>query len=1067
MASSDASLRLQVLGPLRVWRDGVELDAGPPQQAYLLAVLLARAGEPVSISELVDLIWAEDVPASAVNILQKYVGALRRLLEPTLPAREPGSYLQRRGSAYLFVAAPGTLDVVRFRELVEAAEAGVAEQRPAAALDGYLEAVGLWHGPAGDGVAYGSTGMAIFAGLDGEFRHACVAAAELATGLGRPERVLQSLHMAARMAPLHERVQASLIAALAAAGQPAEALSVFRTVRARLAEELGVDPGPALVAAHLRVLERAPAEGMPHEREDMPQERPAAPTTGASTADRLVGRAEELAVVRHAVESALVGSTGLVLVEGEPGVGKTRLLEEAGAEANRRGALVVRGHCLPGDGTPSMWPWAQVIGALLDDVPAAAREDWQAGELGRLVTPRGSGRTTPALPDSGVRFRLFEQAVALVRQVSARRPVVLVVDDLQWADTASLELLGHLMARLPGGTAVIGALRDRAPAPGSELGRMLAAASRLPGHRRIPLGPLGPAEVAELVRRETGQDPGPGATRLIHTRTAGNPFFARELSRFLADGDVLTEATAARTAVPATVRDVVRDRISGLSADARSLLQIAALIGRTVDLALLARTAGLDHQTCLDRLEACEGLGLLEPSPGDPYSFGFPHDLVRESVVETIAPPRAARLHLLVADALEHRAADTELVAERLAHHLWSAGPLADPARTATALVRAGRCAAAKLALEAAARQLHSAARVARTAGLAELELTALSLFTAVDGMRAGYVGSAVDLLERAEHLARGLDREREAADFLFSRWAAYAQGIQLDRAGRLAGQLLVQGETSDDSAVRAYGRYAWGIHQWGVGNIGEAFRYLSRTDWTVLDDLAHQEEDPLRRDLRLLAAGMLAMMTALHGDVDAALAQLATMEAAAGDDPYAITVWAAYSARVAALIGDPARALRAAECGIDADPAFSFGFLGAYQRLARCWARAVTGEDPVGAAAEAQDLIVASLSDPPRSGLATWYGLLGEMWLAAGKLDEADAALDRADSAVETYGQRYAESLLLLLRARVLQARGEPVATLRAVAERAHALSVEREAHLFARRAGELLAELADDTSR
>ncbi|MDX2707722.1 BTAD domain-containing putative transcriptional regulator [Streptomyces sp. PA03-6a] len=422
MVSSDASLRMQVLGPLRVWRDGVELDAGPPQQAYVLAVLLARAGEPVSISELVDLIWAEDVPASAVNILQKYVGALRRLLEPALAAREPGSYLQRRGSAYLFEAAPGTLDVVRFRELVDAAEGGVAEQRPAAALDGYLEAVGLWQGSAGDGVAYGSTGMAIFAGLDDEFHHACVAAAELATRLGRPERVLQSLHMAARMAPLHEKVQASLITALAAAGQPADALSVFRTVRARLAEELGVAPGPALVAAHLRVLERAPAE-------EIPNEQLAAPTTRASTVDCLVGRAEELALARHAVESALAGSTGFVIVEGEPGVGKTRLLEAAGAVANRHGALVVWGRCLEGDGTPSMWPWAQVVGALLNDVPAAEQGEWQAGELGRLVTPRGSGHTTSALPDSGVQFRFFEQAVALIRQVSARRPVVLLVDD--------------------------------------------------------------------------------------------------------------------------------------------------------------------------------------------------------------------------------------------------------------------------------------------------------------------------------------------------------------------------------------------------------------------------------------------------------------------------------------------------------------------------------------------------------------------------------------------------------------------------------------------------------------
>lgn len=100
------------------------------------------------------------------------------------------------------------------------------------------------------------------------------------------------------------------------------------------------------------------------------------------------------------------------------------------------------------------------------------------------------------------------------------------------------------------------------------------------------------------------------------------------------------------------------------------------------------------------------------------------------------------------------------------------------------------------------------------------------------------------------------------------------------------------------------------------------------------------------------------------------------------------ITAWAAYSARVAALIGDPARALRTAERGIAVDPAFSSGFLGSYQRLARCWARAVTGEDPVGATAEAQDLIAASLSDPPRSGLASWYGLLGEMWLATNPRD-------------------------------------------------------------------------------
>ncbi|WP_189269763.1 ATP-binding protein, partial [Streptomyces fuscichromogenes] len=874
------------------------------------------------------------------------------------------------------------------------------------------------------------------------------AAGELALSLGQSERVLASLQLAARMAPLHETVQASLVSALAAAGRQAEALTVFRTVRAQLAEELGIRPGPALVTAHRRVLEPAPAG-------DVPDEQPPNPVAGTPpTTDHLVGRSEELAVLRQAVESALTRSTGLVLVEGEPGAGKTRLLEETAAEAGRRGALVVRGHCLEGDGTPSMWPWVQAVGAILGALPAAGRGEWHIGELGRLVGPQGRVPTTPVLPDSGAQFRLFEQTVALVRQVSARRPVLLVVDDLQWADAASLDLFSHLAAHLPPGTAVIGALRDRAPTPGPELERMLAAASRLPRHRRIRLGPLGPAEVAELVRQETGQETGPGATRSIHARTAGNPFFVRELSRLLADGGALTEAATARTGVPATVRDVVRDRVAVLDTDTRHLLQVAALIGRDVDLALLARAARLDARTCLDRLEPLQELGLLEPAPGNPYAFRFAHDLVRESVADATPPARATRLHLLVADALEHSTIADD---ERLAHHLWSAGPLADPARTATALIGAGRRAAGKSALQAAARQLQSAARVARRAGLGELELSALSLFTSVDGMRAGYVGSALELLERAEQLARGLGREREAADFLFSRWAAHSQGIQLDRAGRLAHRLLEQGEASADPVVRAYGQYAWGIHQWDVGNIGEAFRYLSRTNSTMLDDLARGREGTLRRDLRLLGPAMLALMTALHGDLDTAWTLFDTMEATADDDPYVITVWAAFACTAAALAGDPVRARRAAERGSALDPEFSFVFLGSYQRLALCWAHAVTGEDPAGAAAEAQRLIDVALADPPRSGLATWYGLLAEMWLAAGKLDEATTALDHADTALDTHGQRYAEGLLLVIRARLQQARGEPTTTVRNTARRARTLSTRREAHLFTHRAREL----------
>ncbi|MFC0552520.1 winged helix-turn-helix domain-containing protein [Planotetraspora thailandica] len=113
--SASGSLRLQILGPLRLWRGGVELEAGPRQQAYLLALLLAGQGRPISTGELVDLIWDEDAPVSAVNVLHKYVGTLRRLLEPALSIRESGSYLRRRGNGYLFVADAGLLDLADFR----------------------------------------------------------------------------------------------------------------------------------------------------------------------------------------------------------------------------------------------------------------------------------------------------------------------------------------------------------------------------------------------------------------------------------------------------------------------------------------------------------------------------------------------------------------------------------------------------------------------------------------------------------------------------------------------------------------------------------------------------------------------------------------------------------------------------------------------------------------------------------------------------------------------------------------------------------------------------------------
>ncbi|MCY1136665.1 BTAD domain-containing putative transcriptional regulator [Actinoplanes sp. Pm04-4] len=250
---SGDTVNLRILGPLQVWRGGVEVDPGPRQQRGLLAVLLARPGHAAGVGELMELLWGPEPPPSAVNSIQKYVGTLRRLLEPGLPPRSAGAYLTRHGGAYRFTAGPETLDLVRFRRLVAQAEACANLER---SLDGYVAALRLGRGAAGAGLADSPEAGAVFANLDREFSDAVVAAARVAVRLRQPDRVLAPLRRAAGAEPLNEVLQASLVTTLAAAGRLAEAVAAYRSARRRLSEDLGVEPGPELRAAYLTVLER-------------------------------------------------------------------------------------------------------------------------------------------------------------------------------------------------------------------------------------------------------------------------------------------------------------------------------------------------------------------------------------------------------------------------------------------------------------------------------------------------------------------------------------------------------------------------------------------------------------------------------------------------------------------------------------------------------------------------------------------------------------------------------------------------------------------------------------------
>ncbi|MFL5994557.1 MAG: BTAD domain-containing putative transcriptional regulator [Streptomyces sp.] len=307
----EESLRFEVLGPLRATLGQSELDLGFPQQRALLALLLVRRERPVPAGEIVAVLWPEGAPPSAMNVVRRYVGSLRRLLEPGLPPRARGHRLPRGTDGYRLEAAEDEVDLLRFRGLTRRAKREAATGRPEPALRHFVEALDEWRGPVAAGVPSPARQHAVFAEIERELVRTTVMAADAALLCGTPEPVLPHLGRAARLDPLDESVHARNVLALAACGRQAEALTAYESVRRLLARELGVTPGAELTAAHTRVLRQ---EVRPPRKRDLarPGQLPPEPR-------RFTGRQAELDSLRTAADCSTVLFTGM------PGIGKTTL----------------------------------------------------------------------------------------------------------------------------------------------------------------------------------------------------------------------------------------------------------------------------------------------------------------------------------------------------------------------------------------------------------------------------------------------------------------------------------------------------------------------------------------------------------------------------------------------------------------------------------------------------------------------------------------------------------------------------------------------------------------------
>jgi DNA-binding SARP family transcriptional activator len=318
--SETMRLRVQVLGPLRVWRDDREVDAGPRQQRSVLTFLAARAGSPITVTEMIDLLWGEDPPTSAVNAVHRYVGALRRVLDPTIEARSPGRWLIRHGPGYRLGVAPENLDLASLRHAADAARSNVRHGDEAAALDRYVEALRLWQGPPGGGIADTVAAQTLFASLTGEYIAVAVDAARLARRLSCPERVVELLRQAAPAAPFDEPLHAELVLAMAAAGRHADALATYGAIRDRLASELDIEPSSVLEQAHRAVLVQKVV---------MPPYRPqhSSPAQLPPELPLFVGRTTTMATVRRLLgnPNRVMHAPRILAFDGMPGIGKTAL----------------------------------------------------------------------------------------------------------------------------------------------------------------------------------------------------------------------------------------------------------------------------------------------------------------------------------------------------------------------------------------------------------------------------------------------------------------------------------------------------------------------------------------------------------------------------------------------------------------------------------------------------------------------------------------------------------------------------------------------------------------------
>lgn len=994
--------------------DGARAALGGPKQRCVLAVLLADHGTVVSNDRLIDCVWDDGPPPKALASLRSYVTNLRRALDTgTAVDSAQGKRVESRPHGYQLNLLDGdSVDLHQFEALVSAGRAALIRSDPAGAAGMLGEALALWRGDPFGEFAYRDFAAPDVVRFTALGTTAIEARFDAALLLGAGGDLVPEIEAALAQYPLQEQLWGHLMLALYRAGRTADAVRAFDRACTTLDREIGTRPGEGLQTLFQKITDGSA---------DLQVERPGRatqPRPDSSVPPPFVGREAELSAVTEAVRRAADGGGGLTLVTGESGIGKTSLAQIAASRADAAGVDVAWAGHPTGIKLPQLWTWIQLLRQLGSDLGETGRRSVRNAAPGVVdaLVPEWNQIDNVASANhvATTGFALIEGIVTALRALSEMQPLLLVLDDLQVADSASIDTLVLLATEFP-------------RAPIHVIGNWTYYGVDRPMHRHaferllrsndtatVHLGGLDRDAAAHLVDAIAGTPTAEAVSDEVWRQAGGNPFYIKELARALDNGDAVHGAESAASLSEAVV-GVVGRRLGVLDRPGRRVLAAAAVVGPEFDVADLADIVDLSISTVQARLRPAYETGLLDEVRERPGTYRFSHGLVRDALLTQLATTDRTTVHAAVATirapALATAAYERGIAA---ADHAWRAGAELNPHTAVEIHETVIRRALARSAYDDIAgvseHALQICNRLPAKPEQLEREATLWLHLAGAKGILEGQTSKAA-----AQAVQRAFDIGREVKGRSF--YGAIALQClmlcghgRIDEAYVIASGLREEYEKSGDPDIGIANDFAH-IMVYSLRGNTEA---LIDTGHHMMDTFPPPETvtDPLHFFHPRVYCWM-ALAEALRGDTDAMreYASLAQELAQSRGDVFNILAAKLTLVECAAILGTVEGTAELADF-VDREFCAAGGQQwGAAARIISVWAQTLDGADADTAVAfEAFDVLT---SDGSTAMTPLFLALLADIEVHHDRLDSARELLHRASSLADATGEHASDRLI------------------------------------------------------